>query len=99
MVKKRRRHAQVKYKWLYTHTAEAECDDLRDFVYTMSSGLASEAKRFESLIARITAGMDEDRANDVAQQYADEAFGVLDRYPRVLWQSVLSQFMPFSRRR
>ena len=61
----------------------------------MSSGLASEAKKFESLIDRITAGMDEDRANEVAQQYADEAFGVYDRYPRVLWQSVFISLYAF----
>lgn len=87
MAKKRHKYARVKYKWLYTHAAEVECDDLRDFVYTMSSGIAGEVKKFESLIDRITAGMDVDRANDVAQQYDEEAFGVYDRYPRLLWQS------------
>jgi len=77
------------------HTAEAECDDLRDFIYTMSGGLASEERKFESLIDRITGGMDKDRANDVAQQFADEAFGVYDRYPGALWQSVFISLYAF----
>lgn len=95
MAKAKLKYARVKYKWLYTHTADVECDDLRDFVYTMSGGIDAEAKKFESLIDRVTAGMEEDRANDVAQQYADEAFGIYERYPRLLWQSVFMSLYAF----
>lgn len=95
MANNRRKYSRLKYKWLYTRTAEAECDNLRDFVYTMSGGMAGEAKKFDSLIERITAGMDEDQANEVAQHYDDEAFGIYDRYPRLLWQSVFISLYAF----
>jgi hypothetical protein len=91
----KRRGYRIKFKSLYTHTVEVECDDLRDFICTVARGLDTEAKSFESEIGRITEGMDDGLANEIAQQWADDAFGIFDRYPKLLWQSVFISLYAF----
>jgi hypothetical protein len=93
MAKKRR--CGVNFKYLFKHGVEIECDDLLSFIHTMDSGLKGELKNFESFMDRLTKGMDENRKSETYEQYADDAFGLMDRYPIILWQSVFISLYAF----
>src|SRR6187402_1653111 len=82
-------------KWIIKHVIELECDDLLAFANTMSSGLQSECDRFTSSMDRITAGMDEHKKAETLELYTDDAFGLMDRYPTILWQSVFISLYSF----
>lgn len=85
----------VNIKWLLKHLIESECDDLENFVHTIKSGLESESDRFSQTIDERLQGLDEQKKAEILDWYADEAFGLLDRYPKILWQSVFISFYAF----
>jgi len=94
-ITRKRKYAGVDFKYIFTHGIEIECDDLLSFVQTMAGGLQSEMREFESFLDRVTEGLDETRKNEAIEHYADDAFGVMDRYPRILWQSVFISLYSF----
>ncbi len=94
MAKKKKRLG-VNFKWLFRQGVELECDDLLSFIDTMDSGIKGEMHSFGSFLDRLTDGMDDDRKAHVIEQYADDAFGLLDRYPIIVWQSVFISLYSF----
>jgi hypothetical protein len=87
MVKKLKYH-EVNFKHIYQELVRIECDEVEQFIKTMQSALNREYLTFEEFVKEQLATVPEHRRDEVGEWYAEDADGLRNRYPRILWQVV-----------
>src|SRR4051794_21466732 len=90
-----RRTVRWEWKPFALQMLEHECEDLEDFVHTIDAGLKSQVAKFNRRLAKKTKGMSEEQKTYFIEDYAEDAFGLLERYPRLQWQSVFISLYGF----